>query len=567
MRRILIIIEVVLFTALSAYGQRSIHERVLLTTDRNCYVAGEQIWYSAFCLDAADYSRPSSFSAIAYVELISTQGGCVCSKADLRNGRGCGALTIPNETASGNYLLIAYTALEKEEGTELILNAGKPVTIYNTLTNQRIEGGYQISPGMLSTLTRQEPSPSETLSIICEELLMKNTPCPVSLSGQGFDNASLSVSISHIDSLEQFPHKSLGEIINSEAFKSYKRQDHFLPEYDGEIIRARIKGEIPPEAIGTPVFISSTGHDSNIYSSSIDSQGQATFFTGNIFGEDDLVFQAVGWDPEKDFSVEIQSPFLTPTLEQGALDKIIIDETMSEQLRQRSVAMQIGTRFTSDTLFTRIPPRMNLLFNKGRTERYNLDDFVRYPSMSELVVEILKPIKLSKEDGQEVLSIRLKDDISYNHDNIVFSAGALIMLDGVPVLDHKKFLEYDPMLLQAVEVYPYSIVTGERIFGGCANFITKKGNLSGVDFDKRTKVLSFKGVDFPKKFTPSAIGENFPDYRQTLYWDPIVELSKGQTRADLLFVTPSYQGKFRIRVEGFDENGEYIFAEKDITVR
>lgn len=567
MRKILIIIIAGLLATISAGAQRKAHERVLLSTDRVSYVAGEQIWCSAFCLDAAEGSATiSDISSIAYVELISTDGPCACSKIALVSGRGCASVTVPVEAPTGNYLLIAYTALQKEEGVENILKLGKPITIYNTLTNQRLSGGYEISKSKLAKSPRQELSADKGLTISCPEISHKNEAVPVTISYSGSTRANVSISICHIDSLEQFQHKNLQDIINSDSFLSYNPKEHFTPEYDGEIIHAYIKGEIPSSMIGSPAFISSTGHDSNIYSSSVDEKGEVTFYTGNIFGEDDLVFQIVQWDPDEDYAVEIQSPFLQPTVPEGMLDKLIIDEDLSEQLRLRSLSMQIGTRFHCDTLFARLPSRTNLLYSRDKFERYNLDDFVRYPTMSELVVEILKEVKMSKEDGVETLSIRLKDDISYNHDKIVFSAGSLIMLDGVPVLDHKKFLEYDPLLLEAVEIYPYSIVTGERIFGGSANFITKKGNLSGADFDKRTKVMSFKGVEFPMRFTPESIGDNIPDYRQTLYWNPIVNCSS-EDSLKIICPAPSYPGTFRIRVEGFDKDGKYICQEKDFKVR
>ena len=51
-----------------------------------------------------------------------------------------------------------------------------------------------------------------------------------------------------------------------------------------------------------------------------------------------------------------------------------------------------------------------------------------------------------------------------------------LMIDGVPVFDHELFMNYDPALVKAVEVYPSVYSFGDRSYEGGANFVTFKGN-------------------------------------------------------------------------------------------
>ncbi|MBQ9877404.1 MAG: hypothetical protein IJM29_01865, partial [Bacteroidales bacterium] len=47
---------------------------------------------------------------------------------------------------------------------------------------------------------------------------------------------------------------------------------------------------------------------------------------------------------------------------------------------------------------------------------------------------------------------------------------------------------------------------------------------------------------------------NVPDLRQTILWHPLIELAPGESRV-LEYVLPSYQGRFKVVVEGFDLSG------------
>ena len=66
MKKIALILAVLLSAAV--FAQERVVERTYVSTDRDVYVAGERIWYSAFCLDATKGTF-SPISNVAYVEL------------------------------------------------------------------------------------------------------------------------------------------------------------------------------------------------------------------------------------------------------------------------------------------------------------------------------------------------------------------------------------------------------------------------------------------------------------------------------------------------------------------
>ena len=85
-------------------GAERLRERVFISTDREVYVAGDAVWMSAWCVDAAS-GRLSDFSSIAYVEIHSPAGMVQTAKIALNGGRGAGRLMLPNTLPTGNYRL------------------------------------------------------------------------------------------------------------------------------------------------------------------------------------------------------------------------------------------------------------------------------------------------------------------------------------------------------------------------------------------------------------------------------------------------------------------------------
>jgi hypothetical protein len=91
-------------------------EKMFVHTDRSLYIAGENIWFKAYCLQAAT-KLPSTISRAAYVEILNLDDQPVVRKViRLSNGCGQGLIKLPDNLSSGNYCLRAYTAWMKNTG-------------------------------------------------------------------------------------------------------------------------------------------------------------------------------------------------------------------------------------------------------------------------------------------------------------------------------------------------------------------------------------------------------------------------------------------------------------------
>ena len=557
-----------LLLPLCAGAQTTVVEKTYISTDREIYVSGDKIWCSAFCVDAANGLRPSSLSAIAYVEIVSEDGTLESGKIALSEGRGAGTIEIPATAPTGNYRIVAYTAYTKNApGFNPQEHISKTISIFNTSTKERVKNGVKIlSDSEYDALRTPAGTPAGThtaagsLSIAChrnaegylEVVLTNNSAAP----------ADLSLSLSNRDGIIPPDNTSIDAFMGAaasaaqaaagaESATAATAEAAELPEYEGEIIRGRIAGATTDEIEGLKgrsAFISVPTEKSDLYSSVVDNDGMIKFVTNNIYGTKEMVCEIENNDLAR-CHIELISPFVSPKLK--GIPALQMAPSIKEDLQRRGLSVQLCRSFSADTLASLMPIRENPLIPSYDAIEYKLDDYKRFPVMRELFIEFINEIKVRRVDGKEQLKVKthLEERVSLFDKN-----NSLIMVDGIPVFDHSQVIEYDPLLVESVVVYPYKYYTGWRSFCGMANFVTYKKNLPGIKFNDGVRVVQFKGCSYPMAFTCQEIGEDFPDYRELLYWHPQIKLPAGES-SSIKVKIPANVKEIRICAEGMTENG------------
>ena len=106
-------------------------EKLYVHTDKNCYLAGELLWFKIYNVDGALF-QPVDLSKIAFIEILDKDNKPVMqAKIALTKGKGNGSFYLPVSINSGNYRLRAYTSWMKNLPAAYYFE--KPVTIVNTL--------------------------------------------------------------------------------------------------------------------------------------------------------------------------------------------------------------------------------------------------------------------------------------------------------------------------------------------------------------------------------------------------------------------------------------------------
>ena len=277
---------------------------------------------------------------------------------------------------------------------------------------------------------------------------------------------------------------------------------------------------------GVTAVLSGPGLRNDIYSSTVDSTGLVSFYTGNIYGDRDLVFELNSRDVNDDFSLEVLSPFASPELDRDGVPELHLNGSVAEDLKRRSVAMQISRHFGIDEYMDSLQLRPDLLFKGGTMTVYEMDDYTRFPTMRETIVEYVREVHIRRQDGEPVLKV--VPGKSFESYSSMLGGNALVLVDGVPVSEHGRVLDLNPALLRRICIYPYDVSTGSCIYSGVVNFISFRGDMAGLQFPGRVRILDFHGVTFPVTVGAAKEDSLSPDYRYTRIWQPLLHLEAGE---------------------------------------
>lgn len=489
MKRLLTILAVILCT-LGARAER----RVVLATDKAVYIAGDVVLCSVWSLEDGVLCDSS---AVAYVELVSSDGLAATGKIALTGGRGAGAISLPASLPTGNYRIFAYTSDSSSAEASLI-------SVFNTGSKARVKGGVEIVQSTPSEGV--SPSFGGEISISAPLSAKEGTPLRIVLGNSGNSDAEVALSVIEDDSVPS-PCGSISLALDAGE-----------PESDGETIYARLNGRdaaTVAEEPGLTAFISAPGSASDSYSGKIAPDGSIHFKTNNIYGQRDLVCEIMGLPDSWDCSFAPVSPFKMPAV--GSVPVLAMSPSIRPALEARKVSLKENCA-KLDTLYEFLPRRDNLLLDVRDAITYHLDDYTRFPTVKDIIVEIIPSLAVRKHNGRQEIKIIL-EDIPYKGR----SSNVLVLLDGVPVGNHEHMLAFDASLLGDVQVYPFNYALGRTVFAGIVNFVTTRHDMSSLFFDKNVRIVDFQGCSYPVSLGPRKPG----NAGATLLWQPLLKIPAG----------------------------------------
>lgn len=543
---ILCILSVVLLMPVAAFWK----ERILVETDKDLYLTGESILFSLTTADTIN--RPVEFSKVAYVELLSQDQPEMQLMIDISKSTGSGQLSIPAHLPSGYYRLVAYTRYMRNEGAQYF--SRKLIAIVNPMTLSSDHLGTDIfKQDPLETNIKGEISFSPDRQIYPKRsqgsLLIHNLPGSVSM---------VSVVVVGETSM-QIPEDK----IEVAEFTQPKPEKPYIAEYEGHIIRGKLIAKETndiSEKEEQSIFLSSPGNAPVIYLGKSDETGNVSFITGNNSLKSEIV-TVINTQNAKKQVFEIHSPFAGEPL--ALMPKLEISSAMTEQILQRSVALQAQKAFQSDTNKLESKPFSSLLMPY---KTYLLDEYTRFSTLEEIIIEFISNVRFRKIGSIRKISVTSPELGTYTLGN------SLVLLDNIPVFNHELLLQYNPLLLERVDVFVGKYVFGNTFFDGIVSFSTYQQDYKGFKLDESTSIVNYPVLQLPGPFIAPVYSNsdrgsvNIPDLRHTLLWMPNIP-TEGRSSFTIPFSTSDYGGTFRIRVLGLTKDGQLIHSTSTIEVK
>lgn len=539
MKRFFTIIIIVSAALQLCSAQGNLSERVYISTDRDLYVAGDDMFVSAFCLNTTS-SGFSDMSSVAYLEIISQDGPEQTGKIGLVNGRGGGVIRLRNSIPTGNYRIVAYTAQCFNEDGYDFEEGSRTISIINPFTTERAASGVEILDAEeYEALTQAELPAAGSLKAEMDDGRL-------TLTNLSSEPVSVSVSLFHDDGIVS-PNSTNSVTFRTGATSGTAFSDIRTPDYEGEIVRTKVVGTDDFSTLTNDLaFLSIPGRVSDMYSATVNKNGEAVFYTRNIYGDEEAFLEISS--PGIDCHLDIESPFRN--VKATGLEALPLSSSLEDRILERSVSMQVQQAAGADSLYVRLDIPEDPFLDADKVE-FILDDYTRFPLMEELFIEFIHQIKTIKSGDVRKMVVYVQDSFQPLP---VSQIPALVLLDGVPVLDHTKMYDYDPLLVEKVIIYPHNYNLGPWAYSGIINFVTYKRNMPSYTFGENVRVIDYQGESFPvASYLPNG-GEDHPDLRQTILWHPLVNIGPGESRI-LHYRLPSYEGSFILEVEGFDSEG------------
>lgn len=351
----------------------------------------------------------------------------------------------------------------------------------------------------------------------------------------------------------------------SEVWQGKQQTFQYIPEVNGHIIRGQVRtiASNRPKA-DVLTYLASPGKYVRLYGSKSDRQGNIMFEMQDFYGSNEIIVQS-NIMRDSTVRVSIHSPFSDQPVNR-AFEPFNIHESLTEDLVSRSISMQVQNAYYEKELKKYILPVVDsTAFYGAPDQQFYLDEFTRFPTMEDVMREYVAGVWLRKRKQDYYFIVY--DELNKS----VFNNESLVLLDGVPVFDINKIIDYDPLKVERIDVVKKRYFHGPITCNGLVSYITYGGNMEGFQLDPRSLLLDYDGLEIKREYYSPDYGQNEsssprkPDFRNLLHWEP--EIITGSTgRAAIEFFTSDQAGSYKIVVQGMTPEGKIGYAEADLTV-
>jgi len=531
----------------------STNETVYIHTNALTFVSGEMLLYKLYCLNPSD-NTTSSISKIAYVELVGTDKENVFHhKLFLENGTAQGDFFIPGTLKTGNYKLVGYTnwMLNKTnaksfESDIFIINPYQSIAGNNpdasdsvgAIPETNAQPVHNSQADFSLDLNRKTYATREKVEFRVKTLLPNA-------------KGHYSLSVRKISDLPEKTLQTAQTFANSEP-TSTMAENAILPELRGEMISGTIVSKNTASKVGNvTVALSVPGKSFGFKSVKTNASGKFIFNLDKAYYTPDIIIQVMD-ERRNDYTVSIDKPIDYDHSQLAFPSDINLKKNLKNAITERAIASQVENAYYGKKTDSITKENVNALFFDPLAKDYILDDFTRFPKLEETIVEIVKEMSFTKNDGK--YAIHLRDIYAQVHT----SEPSLVLVDGLLIQDINELFDYDTRNFYKVTIVPGGYYYGSNYFDGIVNFVTKNNDFvskSKGDYMIKADVLRplNKKTYYNQDYSDKSKYERIPDYRYQLLWQPELTLSDAEN--GISFFTSDVSGKFEIVLEGFTEKG------------
>jgi hypothetical protein len=550
-------------------------EKVYIDHTGPILFAGEYLYYALYCFNAQTNKR-TNISRLAYVALVNDEKELVFEhKLKMDGGLGQGDFFISTDVPSGNYKLLGYTQWMKNNGIAQVFK--DDIVIINPyLADQsklwaKADDNVAIDKDSKSEESRVIDSSTVSFSID-KTRYAKREKVKLSLKNyKGYlGNGAYTLKVR---SKEQLGRDSFMDATSyADAYFNVEKQikqrvgdSLFLPEQRGELFFGTVTAADGSPVVDKPVVISIPGKEFLLKFSRTDDDGN--FYS--YLRKDYKVATAV---------VQVEDESARYNINKGAAGNLDISTigfsnyTLSEKDKETILARSVQNQIENH--FFQVKPDSVLQgdpidpFDGGTPETVFLDDYTRFPTFEETMVEII-PNAGYRNGGKANDFVKVAQDYeTYDEEFNDFSS--IIVIDGVFIPNHEKIRTYDARNIEKISLIRDKFRLGGVDYQGIVSVETFDGNYLETHGYENSSVIDFNKPEPVKNYYNQRYDEGddrysrIPDYRSLLFWKPHIVIDKNTYEFE--FFTSDITGEYEIMLNGFTSYGKPITLTKTFTV-
>jgi hypothetical protein len=591
-------------------------ERVLVQTDREVFIAGENLFYSIRLMSLTK-SENNSNSKIVYLAIRNSENKVVINAiSKIANGGSSGAIYLADTLHSGIYQLLAYT--NQMRNSDEIFYFRKNIYVANRFDKKLIDFNrpnenrvVQNEDGKRDSIAISHVNNTDsgiTLSAVVpvrnfsqtEPMLKISTDkkqykLREKISAELELTSVINDSIIHFaisvaesaslnplfisDNLNQIQKQLLtterdntGTILPDKKYVEYKTTARdsieFLTESSGYILKGKLIDIVKNMPVpGTYVMLSTPDTIVNLDYSITDAVGQFYFLLSDYYEGKKLILNIYSkTGNSSNFKIEIEDkfdlhlPFLNSNLKINPALKDYIIKSQEKVGIQK--VYEINTKLVDQ--FSAKPSVIPVIYSSPQYTIFP-DEYTEFPDLIEMSKNIIPGLRIRKENNSYKVSL-----LGMDNDNNPGS-GPAIFLDGVLIDDVSRILNLGSEKISKIEMIKSAWFFGDIEFHGIVSIFSKKNEIDKIQLSQTSHTINIGNyarnnqLRFPDYSTNNTVYNDIPDFRQLLYWHPEIRVKPG-SKLKIEFFSSDISGKYLIKAFGITSNGNKIESEYEIII-
>lgn len=533
-------------------------ETIFVHINATTFVTGENLLYKIYCLNN-NSKQISEISKIAYIEIINDNNNVILrNKINLNKGVASNEIFISTNFNTGNYKLIAYTnwMLNNSDSKYFQID----ISIINPFLpiNNTLSGAKEVS--LLEQNHTDKGITSSAISLNLPEKIFgkrEKITLDVISNAKEFNGGNYSLSIRKTDGLTF--QKAINSVNFSNNAPKFISQDNirFLPELRGELLSGKISTNDAEKNIKDQhLALSLSGAPFDLKIIKTNNNGEFHFILDKDVQKSEAILQILE-NNLNDFKIEINKPAKIEINTTSLKNNLSFSEKSIEEIESRLVACQIVNAYSFKDSIT-AKPMISLPFYNYSAKEYILDEYKRFPTFKETIIEIVPAVYF--KENKDNYSLHIRDYVTAGES----FGNALVLIDGLLLQDVNELFNYNTNNIYKISVVNKAYSYGSKLFSGVISITTfnkeytaKSKNLMPIQIERCNEITKFQSLLYDD---PSKDFTRYPDYRYQLAWDTALNVSENPIQFQ--FYSSDIEGNFEISLEGFSVKGEPVSIKK-----